>query len=112
MTPIELTTGWRFVMNRATPYMGAGIGRIFYKEDSAFADAGENVDARFTSYHALGGVEFRNGWVATAFEVEYSRVPGFLGIGGRVVSDPEQAVLDEIGTIFDEPPARSAPSTG
>jgi opacity protein-like surface antigen len=82
LTPVALTTGWRFVNDRATPYVGAGIGRVFYKETSSFADATENVDARFTSYQVLGGVEFRNGWVATAFEVQYSRVPNAIGIGG------------------------------
>lgn len=82
LTPVALTTGWRFVNDRATPYVGAGIGRVFYKETSSFADATENVDARFTSYHVLGGVEFRNGRVATAFEVQYSRVPNAIGIGG------------------------------
>ena len=53
-----------------------------YKEASSFADAAENIDTRFTSYHVLGGVEIRNGWVATAFEVEYSRIPGAIGFGG------------------------------
>jgi head-tail adaptor len=34
---------------------------------------------------------------------------GFLGIGGRkAVSDPEQAALDEIAAIFDEPPPAAA----
>jgi opacity protein-like surface antigen len=82
LTPMAVTSGWRFVHDRATPYVGAGIGRIRYEESFRFADATENVDARFTSYHVLGGVEVRNGWVATAFEVEYSRVPDALGIGG------------------------------
>ena len=82
LTPVVLTTGWRFVNDRATPYGGVGIGRILYKETSSFAEAGENVDARFTSYHVLGGIEFREGWVATAFEVQYSRVPNAIGLGG------------------------------
>ena len=29
---------------------------------------------------------------------------GFLGVGGKQVSEPEQAALDEIGAIFDEEP--------
>jgi hypothetical protein len=32
------------------------------------------------------------------------REGGFLGIGGTEVSEHEQAALDEIGAIFDEPP--------
>jgi hypothetical protein len=41
------------------------------------------------------------------------REGGFLGIGGKEVSEPEQAVLDEIAAILDEPhggPAPGAPS--
>jgi hypothetical protein len=36
------------------------------------------------------------------------REGGFLGIGGKEVSEPEQAVLDEIAAIFDAPPGGSA----
>ncbi len=38
------------------------------------------------------------------------REGGFLGIGGQAVSGGEQAVLDEIAAIFDEPPEATAPS--
>jgi hypothetical protein len=82
LTPIKVTTGWRFTHENVTPYVGGGAGRILYKETSDFADAGENIESRFASYHVLGGVEFRSGWVGTAFEVEYSRVPNALGVSG------------------------------
>jgi hypothetical protein len=82
MTPIAATAGWRFVNDRAVPYVGAGAGTLSYKENSSFADAGENVSSRFKSYHVLGGVEFRGDWVGTAFEVQYSRVPDALGRAG------------------------------
>lgn len=82
ITPIAMTAGWRFVTEHATPYVGGGAGSVLYKETSSFADEGENIERRFRSYHLLGGVEFRNGWVATAFEVQYSRVPDALGVGG------------------------------
>src|SRR5260221_2313265 len=82
LTPMTMTAGWRFVHDRATRYVGGGVGRILYKEDFSFADATEKIDTRFTSYQMLGGIEFRNGWVATAFEVQYSRVPNAIGIGG------------------------------
>jgi hypothetical protein len=39
------------------------------------------------------------------------REGGFFGIGGKEISDPEQATLDAIGAIFDEPPAQPGPST-
>jgi opacity protein-like surface antigen len=82
MVPFVMTAGWRFEHARVTPYAGAGIGRMSYKERSSVADPGEDVDTRFTTYHALGGVEFRENWVATAFEVQYSSVPDALGLAG------------------------------
>jgi hypothetical protein len=82
LTPLTLTAGWRFVHERTTPYVGGGIGRVSYREASDFADAGEAVEGHYSSYHLLGGVEFREGWVATAFEVQYSRVPNAMGLGG------------------------------
>ena len=99
LTPMTLTTGWRFVNDHATPYVGAGIGRILYKEASGFAEASENIDTRFASYHMLGGVEFRNGWVATAFEVQYSRVPNAIGIGGASAAFQESNLGGLVGRI-------------
>jgi opacity protein-like surface antigen len=99
LTPMTVTTGWRFVTDHATPYVGAGIGRILYKETSSFAEASENVDTRFASYHMLGGVEFRNGWVATAFEVQYSRVPNALGVGGASAAFHESNLGGVVGRV-------------
>ena len=65
MTPLEISGGYRFQSrNRERniiPYLGAGIGWHKYTETSDFADTNEDVDERFTGYHALGGVEFRMG---------------------------------------------------
>jgi len=36
------------------------------------------------------------------------REGGFLGIGGTEISEHEQAAIDEIAAIFDEPPADAA----
>lgn len=99
LTPMTVTTGWRFAHDRATPYVGAGIGRILYKEESKFVDAADNINTRFTSYHVLGGLEFHNGWVATAFEVEYSRVPGAIGIGGASAAFQESDLGGVVGRI-------------
>lgn len=99
LIPMTLTTGWRFVNEHATPYVGAGLGRILYKEASGFAEASENIDTRFASYHMLGGVEFRNGWVATAFEVQYSRVPNAIGIGGASAAFQESNLGGLVGRI-------------
>ena len=82
LTPLTVTAGWRFVHERTTPYVGGGVGRVSYREASDFTDAAEAVEGHYSSYHLLGGVEIREGWVATAFEVQYSRVPNALGVGG------------------------------
>jgi opacity protein-like surface antigen len=99
LTPMTLTAGWRFANAHATPYVGAGVGRILYKEVSSFADASENIDTRFASYHMLGGVEFRNGWLATAFEVQYSRVPNALGTGGASAAFQESNLGGIVGRV-------------
>lgn len=83
IVPVSVSAGLRFSHDVATPYVGAGVGRMFYKERSSFADDSEKVDARFSSYHFLGGIEFRNGWVATAFEAQYTHAPQ-TGIGGAL----------------------------
>ena len=83
IVPVSVSAGLRFSRDVATPYVGVGVGRMFYKEQSSFADDGEKVDARFSSYHVLGGVEIRNGWVATAFEAQYTHAPQ-NGIGGAL----------------------------
>src|SRR5207248_955678 len=66
ITPVVLKTGWQFGRSgrdgAMTPYVGGGIGTVFYRENSNFVDASANVSRRFTSYHALGGVEFRHEW--------------------------------------------------
>ncbi len=82
VTPMTITGGWRFESGFLTPYGGGGIGRVGYKEFSDFAEDDENVDETYSSYHVLGGIEVRNGWVATAFEAQFTQVPDALGTGG------------------------------
>ena len=82
MTPIAVSAGWRIPHERATPYFGGGVGRILYREQASFTESSENIRAQYASYHVLGGVEFRNEWVATAFELQYTRAPQTIGVGG------------------------------
>ncbi len=99
--PILFTAGYRFTqLTRIVPYVGGGFGSYRYEETSAFADADENVDERFTGYHLVGGVEvpiWR--WVGVAADVRWTSVPDALG------SDPNgvSAAFDETnlgGTRF------------
>jgi opacity protein-like surface antigen len=80
--PVAVSAGWRFTNERATPYVGGGVGRMLYREDSKFVDPDQNVRTQYSSYHIVAGVEFRNEWVATAFEVQYTRAPRTIGVGG------------------------------
>ena len=77
ITPFAFTVGYKFHGRTVNPYFGGGAGVIHYSETSDFAAAGENVDMNVTSYHVLGGVEWRasNGWLGTAFEVQYTHAP-------------------------------------
>jgi opacity protein-like surface antigen len=85
VTPIELTAGYRFARrtSRMTPYVGAGVGAYFYKEESDFDESGEGVESTHAGFLALAGVEFAvSRRVFTAFDVQYSQVPGILGDSG------------------------------
>jgi opacity protein-like surface antigen len=85
VTPIELTTGYRFARrnSKMTPYVGGGIGAYFYREESDFDESGEVVESTSAGYLALAGVEFAlSRRIFTAFDVQYSFVPGILGDGG------------------------------
>lgn len=85
ITPLELTGGWRFrnISSRVVPYVGGGWSSYAYKETSEFADAGEDVDERFSGWHLLGGVEFKaTRWLGVGGEVAYSSVPDALGVAG------------------------------
>ena len=99
LVPMKALAGWRFEHGYATPYLGGGIGMVLFKEESLAADPGENIQTRFMSYHAIAGVEFRNGWVATAFEVEYSRIPDAIGLGGASAAFQESNLGGVVGRI-------------
>lgn len=81
LVPITATVAYRLSGHGAVPYVGGGIGQYRYTEESQFADPAENVEEHFTGYHVLGGIEWRNGLVATAFEVQYTHVPDAFSSG-------------------------------
>jgi hypothetical protein len=87
--PVAVTLGYRHDDRHIhmTSYVGGGIGRYFYEERSAFADSSENPSERFTSYHALVGVEFgHRAWLRTAVEFQFTSVPGALGSSGTAAA--------------------------
>ena len=84
MTPLVVTAGYRFRdQNGVVPYLGGGIGSLKFQEVSDFADPGENSSERFTSYHAVGGIEYAaTKWLFVAGEVRYASVPDAIGAPG------------------------------
>ena len=99
LTPVAAAVGYRFVRERATPYLGAGVGRMSYREQAAFTDASEGFESRFASYHVLAGVEFRNDWVASAFEVQYTRAPNTIGVAGASAAFHESNLGGLVGRV-------------
>lgn len=58
MTPVEAGAGWRFTSaSRITPYAGGAFISLGYSEVSDFAQAGENVNDRYTGGAIFGGVD-------------------------------------------------------
>jgi hypothetical protein len=83
VVPVYVTAGYRYQKRNTAVYGGGGIGRYHYNETSDFADPGDDIDDTFSSYHAVGGVEFsEGGWLRTAFEVQFTSVPDALGTSG------------------------------
>jgi opacity protein-like surface antigen len=99
LVPMKVMAGWRFEHQSATPYVGGGVGTVLFKEESLGADPSENIRTHFGSYHLVGGVEFRNGWVATAFEIEYSRIPDAIGLAGASAAFRESNLGGVVGRI-------------
>jgi opacity protein-like surface antigen len=65
------------------PYGGAGFGSVQYKETSSFAQANDDVDERFSSYHVLAGLEVPIWWrLGAAVEYQHRWVPDALGTSG------------------------------
>jgi hypothetical protein len=84
ITPVELTGGYRFEPRGRTrtviPFVGGGVGWHRYSETSDFAQTGDNVEERFTGYHALGGVEFRmSRWFGVTGEAQWTTISNALG---------------------------------
>lgn len=58
MTPIEAGGGWRVASGRrVAPYVGGAFISLDYQQVSDFAQAGENVNERYTGGAAFGGVD-------------------------------------------------------
>lgn len=88
-THLDVSAGWKTPVHTRTgrtavlAYVGAGAGAVMYKESSPFAEAGEDVDTRVTSYHVFAGFEYPIlRWLAAGVDGRYRHVPDLLGDGG------------------------------
>jgi opacity protein-like surface antigen len=126
-TYVDVTAGWKSVVRNsrgkitALPYVGAGAGVVMYSESSPFAEPGDDVEKRASSYHVLFGVEFPLlKWLAVAVDGRYRFVPDLLGDAGVSAAFEEddfggaQATaglrVGFGGSPQYRPPARTAPS--
>jgi outer membrane protein W len=83
-TPIEVTGGYRFVLERrrVIPYIGAGFGSYSFHQTSDFDTAGESIDVRHMGIAVTGGAEVRvTRWIGITADVRYTHVTGILGSG-------------------------------
>jgi opacity protein-like surface antigen len=98
MTPITVSAGWRFpTAGGYVVYIGGGAGSVSFQEVADFAEPGENVDERFTSFHGLIGLEYAAArWLFLATEFRYTSVPDALGAPG-VSADFDESNLGGYG---------------
>ena len=81
--PVYGLLGFHFTQNSAfDPYMSAGAGMAFYKEESTVAEITEtNSQTKFTGFVALGA-DYGRGGVRFGIEANYSFIPSTVGLGG------------------------------
>ena len=84
LIPVEVSAGYRFKTGRRFfPHLGGGAGWYSYREQSAFAESGENVNTQHVGGLVDGGLEYRvHRLVGVDVDVQRSFVPGILGTGG------------------------------
>jgi hypothetical protein len=81
--PVDLAGGWRLSHGRISPYVGAGVTFLSYREQSTFAVGGDDVDERATGGLFLAGADVKAlTWLSVGGEVRYRKVSGILGDGG------------------------------
>ena len=86
ITPLELSGGWQFTVRRLPrlrPYVAAGYSSLGYRETSPFNTPAEDVDDRFSGYHAYVGAEYRiTRWLGLAGEANWTTIPDAIGTSG------------------------------
>jgi len=82
LIPVSATVGYRLKGRTAAPFVGGGIGQYLFSERTPFDDSSEHAWQHATSYHVLGGVEFRaSREVGIAIQGRYTTTPDALSNG-------------------------------
>jgi opacity protein-like surface antigen len=83
LRPLDLAGGWRFHVNRISPYAGAGVVVLSYAEESDFSSEGDDVDERKTGLLLLAGADVHLlRFVSVGGELRYRAISAVLGSGG------------------------------
>jgi len=88
-THVDVSVGWRFyprnrrTIRTAVPYVAGGAGVVRYREESPFAEPGDDVRTSSTTYHVALGFDYPlNRWLAIATDARYRFAPDIVGDDG------------------------------
>ena len=88
-THVDVSVGWRFyARNRSairTPvtYVAGGAGMVRYREESPFAEAGDDLRTSTATYHVAAGFDYPlSRWFGITGDVRYRFVPDVIGEDG------------------------------
>jgi opacity protein-like surface antigen len=83
LTAIDLAAGWRLTRGRFSPFVGAGVSSVSYKETADFSEDGDNVSQRKNGPLVLAGLDVAiTKWIHVGGEARYRAIKGVLGSGG------------------------------
>jgi Outer membrane protein beta-barrel domain len=88
-THLDVSVGWRFYprqrtsIRTAVPYFAGGAGVVRYREESPFAEPGDDLRTSATTYHVAAGLDYPlNRWLAIAADARYRFAPDVVGDDG------------------------------
>ena len=100
MRPFDVAGGWRMRGGRLSPYVGAGISRVSYKETSSFAGQGDDVSGSGVGALVLAGADVAlTRWLHLGAEVRYRNVENVLGTAGASAAFGDRS-LGGLATSF------------
>ena len=87
LRPIDVAAGWRFGKpggrGSVSPYVGAGVTFLTYRETDSFAAPSDEVTQSERGWLGMGGVDVGlTRWLSIGANLRYRQVPSVLGIGG------------------------------